>query len=503
MTPRLVTSVGKDDQRPQGDRPAAPRSPAIRPPGARTAMRAQDREFLPAALEMLETPPSPVAVSFVWVICVVFAAALAWSYFGRLDIYAIASGKIQPSGRSKVVQPLEAGKVVAAFVENGSQVAAGDALLDLDPTETAADQEMATRELDSANAEAARRRAAIEAARLERPAAMPIRFSASPSRLVREREEGVLAADLAQLAATLDALKSQIAQQQAAIRRLTESMAQRERVIAVMRERVQMKDVLDKKGVGARLQVIEALEKYESERTALVGEQGQMRETAAALEATEKKLVETVAQFIADQTQKLAEAERKADRLEQELIKAGSKNARTRLRAPIAGIVQQFAVTTVGQVVTSGQALMTIVPLDAPLEIEALILNKDIGFVRVGQQAVVKVEAFPFTRYGTLDGTVTKISPDAIDMRNAPNLSEAAAMVKPQGAPPASSSSGPELAFPATVALSRSMITVGGTNVNLTAGMTVTVEISTGSRRVVDYLLSPLRETVSQTAHER
>ena len=166
--------------------------------------------------------------------------------------------------------------------------------------------------------------------------------------------------------------------------------------------------------------------------------------------------------------------------------------------------MQQLAVSTVGQVVSSGQALLTIVPPDAPLEIEAMILNKDIGFVHTDQPAVVKVEAFPFTRYGTIDGTVTKISADAVDMRNAPNLSEAAATVRPQGAAPASSGGqGPEMAFPATIALTRSAIDMDGKKVNLSPGMTVTVEIQTGHRRIIDYVLSPLRETISQTAHER
>jgi hemolysin D len=211
-----------------------------------------------------------------------------------------------------------------------------------------------------------------------------------------------------------------------------------------------------------------------------------------------------VAQFIADQAQKLAEAERKRDRLAQELIKASSKNERMSLRAPVAGTIQQLAVTTVGQVVTSGQALLTIVPPDAPLEVEAMILNKDIGFVHLRQPAVVKVDAFPFTRYGVIDAFVTRISADAVDMRNAPNLSEADAAVRPQGAPGgAGSGRGPEMAFPATIALSRRVMEIDGKEVNLSAGMTVSVEIQTGRRRIIDYVLSPLRETVSQAARER
>ncbi len=477
--------------------PSTPHSP-IR--SAR--MRAEDREFLPAALEIYETPPSPIAVSFIWIICVLFVAALAWSHFGWMDIHAIASGKTQPSGRSKVVQPLEPGRVAAVLVENGSRVEAGDTLVELDPTETAADQEAQLRDFESATAEAPRRQAAIEAAKLDREA-IPIRFPPGISAPIREREEGVLLADLAQLTASVDSLKAEAAQTNAAIARLTDSIAAREKVIALTRERVDMRELVQTKGAGSRAQTIDALERHQAEVTTQVGERGQLRESTAALQATEKKIAETVAQFVADQTQKLAEVQRKRDRLAQELIKAQLKNERTRLRAPVAGVVEQLAVTTVGQVVTSGQALLTIVPPDTPLEIEAMILNKDIGFVRTGQPAIVKIDAFPFTRYGTLDGTVVKISSDAVDLRNAPNLSEAAATVRPQGAPSNSPGSAPEMAFPATVALARRTIEIDGTQVKLSPGMTVSVEIQTGRRRIIDYILSPLREMTSKAGRER
>ena len=475
------------------------RSPALRlvPP------QTQDREFLPAALEILETPPSVISVSFIWLICAIFAAAIGWSYFGKLDIYAIAQGKIQPAGQSKVVQPLEPGKVRMVLVENGTLVKEGDVLLELDPTETTADQEKLTRDLESADAEATRRKAAIEAARLERPVAGAIEFKPGTSEFVRQREERALAADLAQLAASKQTLDAQLAQSLATERRLRDSIAERGKLLALDQERIEMRETLSSRGAGSRALVIEALTQYQTERTSQVGEEGQLRETVAATETTRRKISEAVTQFIADQTQKLVDAERKRDQVLQDLVKARSKNERMRLRAPISGIVQQLAVTTVGQVVTSGQTLMIIVRRDAPLEVETMVLNKDIGFVQEGQPAVVKVDAFPFTRYGTIDGIVTKVSRDAVDMRDAPNLSDASAAVKAQGMTQNSGANRPELAFPATVKLPHRSIEINGRAVNLSPGMTVTVEIKTGSRRVIDYILSPLREVVSQTAHER
>jgi hemolysin D len=200
--------------------------------------------------------------------------------------------------------------------------------------------------------------------------------------------------------------------------------------------------------------------------------------------------------------QKLADSERKADHLKGELVKATTKHERTRLTAPIAGTVQQLAVTTVGQVVSPGQPLMTIVPVGAPIEIEALIQNKDIGFVEVGQKAVVKVESFPFTRYGTVEGTVIKVSRDAVDDREASALSDPKASSRQQSTA-ADFAKNQNLVFPATIALSKTVIKVDGKDIPLSPGMAVTIEVLTGKRRALDYILSPLREVASSSGHER
>jgi hemolysin D len=485
----------------------APKKPAesagLAIAGARIAPK--HREFLPATLEILDTPPSPVAIALLVFICALFAAGLAWSYFGWLDIHAVAQGKIQPSGRSKVIQPLEPGKVVAVWVENGSRVEAADVLLELDPTETLADRLAQARDLEASNAEIARRQVAIRLAREEAGTTPTIAFAAGMDESVRLREQNVLAADLAQLQSARESLRAQLGERQAQKRRLLMSMTAREQLLKILRERVDMRESVDAKGHGYRAKVIDALQELERELTNLASEKGQLAETDAAVLSLERKLEEATANFIADNTQKGAEAERKRDRLAQELVKAQSKNDRTRLRAPIAGTVQQLSVTTVGQVVGSGQPLMTIVPLDAPIEVEALIFNKDIGFVEPGQPAVVKVEAFPFTRYGTLEGIVAKVSRDAVDERDATNLGDAAAVTRPQGAPAATMPGArtQSLVFPATVTLSRGSMAIDGKEVPLSPGMAVTVEIKTGQRRAIDYLLSPVREVVSQTARER
>jgi hemolysin D len=462
-----------------------------------------DREFLPAALEILVTPPSPVAKSLLLAICALFFGALAWSYFGWIDIYAVAPGKIQPDGGSKVVQPIDAGKVAAIRVQNGSRVNAGDVLVELDSTETTADRQAEATDLEAASAEAARRKAAIAAAQTEAMTPVPIAFSASISEPVRHREEGVLAADLAQLRSSVNGLKSQLAEKVATKARLEATIAERQKLIALTKERVSMRETLQAMGADSRAQTIEALQEYETQLTTDTDERGQLLETGAAMASLDRKIDQSITQFIADQSQKLAESEHKRDHLEQDLIKAQSKASHAVLKAPIAGTVQQLAVSSLGQVVTSGQPLLTIVPSDQPLEIKAMVANQDIGFVEAGQNAVVKVDSFPFTRYGTIDGIVERVSRDAVDERDATELSDAANAARPQGAAPGSPPKTQNLVFPATIRLAKRTMDVDGKEVALMPGMAVNVEIKTGQRRAIDYLLSPLREMVSETARER
>jgi hemolysin D len=478
-------------------------SRAVAPPGptaVNPALATRDSEFLPAAIEILVTPPSPITMWLMMMVSAIVLAGLAWSYFGWLDIQATAPGKIQFSGRSKLVQPLESGKVAAIHVQSGSRVNAGDLLVELDATEAVADRDALARDLHSARAEAARRYAAIHSAQRPSLEASEITFEPEIPGLIRQRENGVLLADLRQLKSSLDSLMAEIAEKRATTSRLEASIAARERLIALSRERVSMREEIKTLGAGSRALVIEALQQLEGYITSDVAERGQLTETAAAVVSLHRRADQAVSAFIADQVQKLVDVERRRDRLIQELVKAQARVDRARLAAPIGGTVQQLNLTTIGQVVTTGQALMTIVPFDGRLEVEAQVANKDIGFLWIGQPAVVKVETFPFTRYGVIDAQVARISRDAVDDREAAMTADAAAN---RAQSSAGTTRAQNLVFPVALELKRQAIQIDGREVPLIPGMAVSVEIRTGKRRAIDYILSPLREVVSQTAHER
>jgi hemolysin D len=195
----------------------------------------------------------------------------------------------------------------------------------------------------------------------------------------------------------------------------------------------------------------------------------------------------------------LARAEQKAAGLAKDLVKAEQRTKLQVLIAPVDGVVQQLAVHTIGGVVSPGEALLTVVPSDSHLEIEAMVSNRDIGFVHAGQKAEIKVETFNFTRYGLLPGTVLNISQDAITRNRAQEKSAPASPAEPVGG----ESKGQELNYAARISLDRKTMQIDDKVVNLSPGMAVTVEIKTGSRRIIDYLLSPVMEYTHDVLRER
>ena len=459
-------------------------------------------EFLPANLEILETPSSPKASLFLWVLCVMLASALLWSWFAHLDIFAVAKGKIQPSGRSKIVQTLDPGKIRTINVTNGARVKAGEIVLELDPTDSEADKKTLEGQLEWLNAEVVRRTAAIEAVNTQNDTP-EIVFPATVSEGVQLREKSAFYADLGQYIAGRESLVAQRGQQVAMQERLKGSIQAREKLIASLNERVGMKEALVSLQSGTRSSVIDALQTMQGEQTNLAYDRGQLLEAQAGTLASERKVVQLKQEFVAKQTQEFLDSQRKRSDVLQALVKAEAKETRTKLRAPIDGYVQQLLVTTVGQVVTTGQPLMVVVPSDGVFEVEALVENQDIAFIRLGQEAIIKVDSFPFTRYGSIKGTVKRISPDAVDQRDAGMTSETNTQRNANANTISGVSQVQNLVYPVTVELSSLSIYADGRDVPLGPGMTVTVEVKTGDRRVIDYLLAPLREVSSRAATER
>ena len=483
--------------------PTAEQPAKVRP--ARRGPDLSDREFLPADLEILETPPSPVRLALILIICAFVVVALAWAFIGRIDIIAVAQGKIQPAGRVKVIQPLETGKVAAIHVENGQHVKAGDVLIEMEHGDAQAEEADAQAGYDAYRAEAARRRTALGAAekrKLAPPPAIVWDVEAPLPQTVRQRETQVLAGDLSQLADAAASIDAQYQQKKIERDRLDGTIAAQEKLIATLQERVDMRSSLVKSGSGAKSALIDAQETAQYQVTQLAIQKGQRDGATANLDVLARDRDKAFSNFIAENAQKLAEAQRQADDFREKLAKAKLKSGRMSLAAPMDGTVYGLSVTTIGQVAGAGEELLRIVPEGAVLEIECYLANKDVGFVKPGQKAVVKIESFPFTRYGTLPGTVTRVASDAIPEPEAEQR-EGDSSKAPHDKTFAGAQRTQNLVFPVTLTPERTIMTVDGAQIPLTPGMAVSVEIATGNRRILEYVFSPLVETASQALKER
>ncbi len=494
--PRSTTAASSS----AGPTPSAPAATGPR------FMQRSDREFLPAALEILEVPPSPVGMALILLVAVLMAAVLTWGALGHIDIVAVAQGKVQPTGRVKVVQPLETGRVMELAAFNGRRVREGEVLLRLDATDAVSEETGLRLARLALAAEILRRRAVVaalrESARTGVISVPVIDWSSDIPVSIRAREDGVLSGDLGQIAATLAGLDAQAAQKRAERERLTATIAAQRDLVETLGERVDMRSTLVDRAAGTKASLIDARQTLLEQKASLASQTGQLEENAAALALVGREVVRTRETALAENLQKIAEGEGRLDDLDQRLVKGTARTQRMTLVAPIAGTVQASSVTTVGQVVTTGEELMRIVPDGSTIEVEAYLPNKDIGFVHPGDEVALKFEAFPFTRYGTLPGRVVRVASDAV-----PEPDASATEAGQQSAGTRSSSGRSQrvqnLVFPVTVALDRATMTVDGAEIPLTPGMAATAEIKTGRRTVLEYLLSPIAEVTSQAVKER
>src|SRR5215468_3006467 len=455
-------------------------------PDRRQERRRDELAFLPAALEIVETPPSPIGRAIVYTVVAVFAAALAWASVGTVDIVAIAPGKIIPSGRTKTIQPFETGVVRAIDVRDGQSVNAGDVLIELDPTMNAAELGHLRSDLVGAQLDVARLHAAL--AKDEPVAAF--KPPADAPRPLADMQRRLLASQVAEQKAKLASTDRQIAQKEAERATIKASIDKLHTTIQPLQERVDIRRTMFSKELGSKLIYLQELQDLVGQQKEVLVQESKLSESDSAVAQLKETRGKTIAEYERGLLDDLAKAEQKAAGLAQDVIKAEQRTALQKLTAPVDGVVQQLAVHTIGGVVTPAQQLMVIVPAESRLEIEAMVSNRDIGFVEAGQDVAIKVDTFNFTRYGLLNGTVLSVSHDAIT-RDKPQDNKAPD--KSQGADASSSEpKGQELVYSARVSLDRTQMRVEDKTVNLSPGMAVTVEIKTGSRTIISYLLSPL-----------
>jgi hemolysin D len=432
----------------------------------------REAEFLPAVLEIQDSPPSPVGRAVAGTIITVFAAAILWASVGHIDIVAVAQGKLIPSGFSKVIQPLESGVIQAIHVRDGQAVRKGQVLIELDPTVTGAEQARLANERLSAQVEAARLHALLAGREaFEAPKGADPQFVTLQHRRLRDQ--------LAEYRSRVEAARYLIAQRKAAIEATKTNIARLEETVPMQTRRAAAYKQLVTEQFVSQMEYMAAEKQRVEETQELARQKEILGQDSAALSEAEQNYRALMSEFQRTHMAELTETETKAASLGQEVVKAEQRTGLQNLTSPIDGVVQQLAVHTVGGVVTPAQQLLVVVPREHQLEVEAWVENKDIGFVKEGQPVEIKVETFPFTRYGTIDGTIVGVSNDAVPLEK-------------RG-----------LVYAARVSMERSTIQVEDKLVNLSPGMAVTAEIKTGTRRLIEFFLSPLLKFGHESLRER
>ena len=461
------------------------------------ARLADEQAFLPAALSLQETPVHPAPRRIAYVLMALFLIALAWATLGKIDIVAMAPGRVIVSDRTKVIQPLERSVVQRILVKDGDHVQAGQPLVELDPTTAQADkaslvetrkaaqsewlraqilQKMLSKQELSAHTHQAvdAKKAINQALHQDTPADWTPADKADTQAQIAQ-----LAAEWSDITARLAKLSAEHQRRQAEMATVQAMIGKLEATVPIARQREQDFQALSAQGfMSGHANQDRTRERIELERD-LATQQARLQEAQAALREAEQTRSAYLAETRRTLSERQAQADLKRHQTGQELTKATQREQLATLTAPVAGTVQQLGLHTEGGVVTEAQALMVIVPDAASVSAEVTLENKDIGFVAPGQDVAIKLETFPFTRYGTVKASVDKVTQDAVNDEK-------------RGA-----------IFPAMLKLNQTTIDVDGKQIKLAPGMNITAEIKTGQRRVIEYLLSPIQRAGNESLRER
>ena len=443
-------------------------------------------DFLPGLIAVERTPPHPAARAALWLLLALFLAVLAWTSFGTLDIVASAEGKLVPSTYLKIVQPADAGIVKDLLVREGEHVAAGQVLVRMDAVVSEADRQAVLNDYHT-------KRLALRRIDAQLGNQAFTRDQADPAELYAQT--------LAQHNANRLAYEGQLAQERSTLEKAQHDLVaaeqvrtKLEQVLPHYRNQEAAYEKLGHDGFAGNLMVTdktrERIEKEQDLKTQLAA----ISAARATIDEAEQRLRQVGADYRRSLQAERTETAMQFEKLRQELAKQQHKAELLELRAPQAGIVKDLATHTPGTVVQPGTILMTLVPKDEHLKAEVFVANPDVGFVRETQTAKIKLAAYPFQKYGMLDGRVVHVSADAQD--------------KPENASgPSETTKGDAtrkgLIYRTLVELDAQQLVADGRPLSLTPGMQVTAEINLGTRTVMEYLLSPVQKAFREAGRER
>jgi membrane fusion protein, hemolysin D len=449
-------------------------------------LTADPADFQPSLLRIQEKPPPPLAGWMLRLLVGLLIGAALWMVFGRLDIVAVADGKLVPSSYLKIVQPAEQGIVREILVKEGEEVRAGQVLIRMDSV-------LATADTQSLRADYDNKRLALRR--------IDAQLAGSALMMAKGESPELFTQVSAQYAANVRAYENALAQERSLLDKATNDLAaaqstksKLEQVLPHYIEQEKAFKKLQKDGYAGSIMVTdktrERIEKQQDLRT----QEFTIRSNRALIEQSERKIAQITADYRRALQAERLETSAQVQKLRQELAKQAHRSELLELRAPQAGTVKDLATHTIGTVASPGTILMTLVPQGDTLVAEVWVGNQDVGFVREGQKVKLKLAAFQFQKYGMVEGVVRQMSADATEAPSANTRSDAlGGRDRPMG----------PLAYRAQIELKRQDLVVDGATYALAPGMQVSSEINLGTRSILEYVLSPVQKAWHEAGRER
>ena len=438
-----------------------------------------EHEFLPAALEIQQSPPSPIGRAVLWSMCIFLVITLLWSIIGTLDIIAVAQGKIVPNDRVKTIQPLENAVVSQILVKDGDEVKAGQVLVVLDTRQTISDVNSLSAQLEEKQARLAALDQLESIITKDGSDTKYLSFPSGMNHSVVSRQRHLYTEQVSDFQSAIKEADQSVKRQQEDLASSQSEIHKQEQLLVVLTKKANAYRAAYEIRAVSEIDYLNIEQQRLEIENNLNTERSRYRSLIAALNQAKEAMGKLVSETRVTYSREKTEIASQIESIKQELNKANTRNGLQTLTSPIDGVVQGMTVFTVGGVVTEAEKIMQIVPVNGGLEVEAYISNKDIGFVQENQHVTVKIDAFNFTKYGTIDGTILDISNDAFQDEKM------------------------GLIFKTRVGLKKEDMLIDGRTINLGPGMSVTAEVVTGNRRVIEFIVNPVRKILNESATER
>jgi len=423
---------------------------------------------------LLNDRPLPTWRFAAWPVMIMLAVGIGWAFFAQLDEVAIATGEVVPQGSVKTVQHLEGGIIEELFVREGDTVVVGQTLLQLDLASSGTNVEELRVRLDSELLTKAR----LEAEATGEPLVFPPDAAERRPVLVAAQQQAFQAREN-ELSATISVMGEQVRQKELEVEELQARRQAVGRNFNLARERLAMSKSLLSEGLTAKMEHLELEAEVESLEGEMQSLEPALPRAQAAVQESSERMREEEIRFRREAQEKLGETEQSIARVSELINKADEQGLRAEIKSPIDGIVKNMRYNTIGGVVRPGESILELVPTGDALVIETKLNPTDRGYVAIGQKAQVKISTYDFARYGGLDGQVIQVSPDATTGEDGQPF------------------------FKVVVQTDKTYLGASEGQLPITPGMQAQVDIHTGSRSVMDYLIKPVLKLQHEAFRER